>query len=147
MLLYVGEKGPITAKTHGGASWSSVQVKVEKAQKTKGTLNVFGAYDHTNDKMHVHGHKRKNGHQFVDFLKRAEKGYDLAVKNIFVVLGNLSSVHKSKKVRKEMARHCPRIKFVFLPVRSPEINLIEVEGGHGYRGRQSTILHSKMSKK
>ena len=33
VLLYVDEKGPsITAKTHGGTSWSSVQVKVEKAQ-------------------------------------------------------------------------------------------------------------------
>ena len=28
VLLYVDEKGPITAKTHGGISWSSVQVKV-----------------------------------------------------------------------------------------------------------------------
>ena len=36
ILLYVDEKGPITAKTHGGSSWSSVQVKVEKAQKIKG---------------------------------------------------------------------------------------------------------------
>jgi small nuclear ribonucleoprotein (snRNP)-like protein len=41
VLLYVDEKGPITAKTHGGTSWSSVQVKVEKAQKINGILNVF----------------------------------------------------------------------------------------------------------
>ena len=54
MLLYVDEKGPITAKTHGGTSWSSVQVKIEKDQKIKGLLNVFGAYDHTNDKMHMY---------------------------------------------------------------------------------------------
>ena len=86
---------------------------------------MFGAYDHTNDKMHVHGYKRKNGHQFVDFLKRVEKRYDDAIKNIFVILDNLS-VHKSKKVKEEMAKYCPRIKFVFLPVRSPELNLIEV---------------------
>ena len=33
--------------------------------------------------------------------------------NIFVILDNLS-VHKSKKVQKEIAKHCPRIKFVFL---------------------------------
>ena len=51
MLLYVDEKGPLTAKTYGGTSWSSTQVKVEKAQKIKGLLNVFGAYDYTNDKM------------------------------------------------------------------------------------------------
>jgi hypothetical protein len=57
--LYVDEKGPITAKTYGGTSWSSVQVKVEKAQKIKGILNVFGAYDSTNDKMHVHCYQKK----------------------------------------------------------------------------------------
>ncbi len=41
MLLYVDEKGPVAAKTHGGTSWSSVQVKVEKSQKINGLLNVF----------------------------------------------------------------------------------------------------------
>jgi hypothetical protein len=69
VLLYVDEKGPITAKTHGGTSWSSTQVKVEK--------------------------------------------------------DNLS-IHKSKKAKDEISKYCPRIKFVFLPVRSPKLNLIEV---------------------
>ncbi len=72
VLLYIDEKGPVAAKTHGGTSWSSVQVKVEKAQKINGLLNVFGAYDHTNDKMHVQCYKRKTGKkQFVDFLKKS----------------------------------------------------------------------------
>ena len=124
--MYVDEKGPITAKTHGGSSWSSVQVKVEKAQKIKGILNVFGAYDHTNDKMHVHCYKKKTGKQFIDFLKRVEKRYDKkTVQNIFLVLDNLS-VHKSKKAKEEISKYCSRIKLVFLPVRSPELNLIEV---------------------
>ena len=36
------------------SSWSSVQVKIKKAQKMNGLLNVFGAYDYTNDKdVHV----------------------------------------------------------------------------------------------
>jgi hypothetical protein len=54
--LHTDEKGSITAKTHGGLSWSSaVQIKVEMAQKINGLLNVFeGAYDHTNDKMHMY---------------------------------------------------------------------------------------------
>jgi transposase len=125
VLLYIDEKGPITAKTHGGTSWSSVQVKVEKAQKIKGLLNVFGAYDYTNDKMHAHCYRNKAGKQFVDFLKRVDKRYDNTVKHIFIVLDNLSA-HKSKMVQKEISKICPRIKFVFLPVRSPELNLIEV---------------------
>ena len=76
VLLYVDEKRPtITAKTHGGSSWSSTQVKIEKAQKTRGLLNVLGAYEHTNDKMHVHCYKRKTGKQFVDFIKRVDRRY------------------------------------------------------------------------
>ncbi len=88
MLLYIDEKGPVAAKTHGGTSWSSVQVKVEKSQKINGLLNVFGAYDHTNDKMHVQCYKRKTGKkQFVDFLKRVDRRYyDKNIQNIFVVL-------------------------------------------------------------
>ncbi len=56
VLLYVDEKGSVTAtKTHGGTSWSSVQVKIEKAQKIKRLLNVFGGvYDLTNDKIHMY---------------------------------------------------------------------------------------------
>ncbi len=86
---------------------------------------MFGAYDHTNDKMHVQCYKKKTGKQFIDFLKRVEKRYDKNIQNIFLVLDNLSA-HKSKRVQKEISKCCPRIKFVFLPVRSPKLNLIEV---------------------
>jgi transposase len=75
--------------------------------------------------VHVHCYKRKTGKQFVDFLKRVDKRYDKNIRNIFVVLDNLSA-HKSKVVQKEISKYCPRIKFVFLPVRSPKLNLIEV---------------------
>ena len=123
--MYVDEKGSVTAKTHGNTSWSSVQVKVEKAQKINGILNVFEAYDHSNDKIYIHCYQKKTGKQFIDFLKRVEKRYDKNIQNIFVVLDNLS-VHKSKKVKEALAKDCPRIIFVFLPVRSLELNLIEV---------------------
>jgi hypothetical protein len=86
---------------------------------------VFGAFDHTNDKMHVQCYERKTGKQFVDFLKRTDKRFDKNIQNIFVVLDNLSA-HKSKMVKEEISKCCPRIKFVFLPVRYPELNLIEV---------------------
>jgi hypothetical protein len=95
------------------------------AQKINGLLNVIGAYNHTNDKMHVHCYKKKTGKQFVDFLKRIDKRYDKNIQDIFLVLDNLSA-HKSKMVKKEISKCCPRIKFVFLPVRYPELNLIEV---------------------
>ncbi|MDQ6724497.1 MAG: hypothetical protein M3Z01_09615 [Thermoproteota archaeon] len=82
----------MTAKTHGGLlwSWSSIQVKVEKAQKINGLLNVFGVYDHTNKKMHVPCYQKKIGKKrFIDLLKRIDKRYDTNIQNIFLVLDNL----------------------------------------------------------
>jgi len=68
--------------------------------------------------------KRKQ-EQFVDFLKRLDKRYNKNIQNIFLVLDSLS-VHKSKRVKEQICNLYPRIKFVFLQIRSPELNLIEV---------------------
>ncbi len=75
--------------------------------------------------------------------------YEADFQNIFVVLDNLSTVLKLEVVKEDIFKCCLRTKFVFLPVRSPDLNLIEVKGGYdGYKGRrQLTILHSKMNKK
>jgi transposase len=125
VLLYEDEKGPVAAKTYGGSSWSSIQSKVSKAQKIKGILNVFGVYDHTNNKMWTHSYRKKTGKQFLDFIKRVDQKYDDSIKQIFLVLDNVS-IHKSNKVKQTIARYHPRIHLVFLPTRSPELNLIEV---------------------
>ncbi len=37
-----------------------------------------------------------------------------------------ASIHKSNKVKQTLAKSHPRIHLVFLPTRSPELNLIEV---------------------
>lgn len=113
------------AKTYGGTSWSSVQSRVSKAQKIKGILNVFGVYDHTNNQMWTHSYKKKTGKQFLDFIKRVDQKYDYSIKQIFLVLDNVS-IHRSNKVKQMMAKYHPRIQLVFLPTRSPELNLIEV---------------------
>ncbi len=60
----------------------------------------LGAYDHTNDKMHVQCYKKKTGKQFIDFLKRVDRRYDKNIQNIFLVLDNLSA-HRSKKSTKK----------------------------------------------
>ncbi len=110
-------------------SWSSIiQSKVSKAQKIKGILNVFGIYDHTNNQMWTHSYKQKIGKQFLDFIKRVDHKYDSNIKQIFLVMDNIS-IHKSNnKVKEILARHHhPRIQLVFLPTtRSPDLNLIEV---------------------
>ena len=88
--------------------------------------------------------KRKNGHQFVDLLKRAEKRHGDAIKNIFVVLDNLS-IPISKKVIEKMA-NMPKNKICIL-ASDPELDLIEVEDGYGYKGRHLAIPYSMTSKK
>lgn len=86
---------------------------------------MFGVYDHTNNQMWTHGYKKKTGEQFLDFIKRVDQKYDYSIKQIFLVLDNVS-IHRSNKVKKILARYHPRIQLVFLPTRSPELNLIEV---------------------
>ena len=123
VVLFQDEKGPIAAKTYGGPSWCSVQSKIERAQKIKGILNVLGIYDHTNDKMFTHCYKKRNSHQFLDFIRRVDSSFDCSIKRIFLILDNIST-HKAKKVREVLCRYHPRITLVFLPTRSPKLNLI-----------------------
>ena len=84
---------------------------------------MFGIYDHTNNQMRTHAYKQKTGKQFLDFIKRVDQKYDSNVKQIFLILDNVS-IHKSNKVKETLARHHPRIQLVFLPTRSPDLNLI-----------------------
>ena len=65
---------------------------ISKAQKIRGILNVFGAYNHTNNQMWTHGYRKKTtGKQFLDFIKRiVDRKYDSNVKQIFVILDNIS---------------------------------------------------------
>lgn len=88
-------------------------------------LNVFGVYDHTNDKMYTHSYKQKTGKQFLDFIQRVDQKYDDSIKQIFMILDNVS-IHRSNKVKETISRNHPRVHLVFLPTRSPELNLIEV---------------------
>ena len=108
ILLYEDEKGPIVAKTYGGTTWSSVQSKkVSKDQKIRGILNVFGVYDHTNNQMWTHGYQRKTGTQSLDFIDRIDQKYDSTVKQIFLILDNVS-IHKSNKVKQTITKCYPK---------------------------------------
>ena len=75
--------------------------------------------------MYTHSYRNKTGKQFLDFIKRIDRKYNSSIKQIFLVLDNIS-IHRSKKVRETIQKHYPRINLVFLPTRSPELNLIEV---------------------
>jgi transposase len=86
---------------------------------------VFGVYDYTNDKMFTHCYKSRNSKQFLDFIGRVDSLYDSTIKKIFLVLDNIS-IHRSKKVRQILLLRHPRIIPIFLPTKSPDLNLIEV---------------------
>ncbi|MGD9535544.1 MAG: transposase [Candidatus Nitrosocosmicus sp.] len=73
----------------------------------------------------LHTKQNKTGKQFLVFIKRIDQKYDNSIKQIFLVLDNVS-IHKSNKVKETIARCHPRIRLVFLPTRTPELNLIEV---------------------
>ena len=81
-------------------------LRYPKAQKTKGILNVFGIYDYTNDQMWTHGYKKKTGKQFLDFIKRMDQKYDDSIKQIFLILDNVS-IHKSNKVKAVLSKYHP----------------------------------------
>ena len=82
----------ILAKTYGGTSWSSsIQSKVSKVQKIKDILNVFGVYDHINDdQMYTYFYKQKTSKQFLDYIKLVDQKYDDSIKQIFLILDNVS---------------------------------------------------------
>jgi hypothetical protein len=93
----------LAAKTYGDPSWSSIQSKVDKAQKTKGLLNVFGVYDHTNNQKFTPSYKRKTSKHFLDVIKRVDQKYSNNIRQIFLILDN-ASIHKSKIVKETLVR-------------------------------------------
>jgi transposase len=86
---------------------------------------LFGVYDYTNDKMFTHCYRSRNSKQFLDFIGRVDSLYDSTIKKIFLVLDNIS-IHRSKKVMQILLLRHPRIIPIFLPTKSPDLNLIEV---------------------
>ena len=119
-LLFQDEKGPIAAKTYGGSSWSSTQAKI--------AVERVGICDYTNGRMLTHCYQQKKSNQFIDFIERVDSFYDLNTKRIFLVLDN-ALIHKSKKTKETLSKqHHPIMTLVFLPTKSPKLNLIEVTG-------------------
>ena len=67
----------------------------------------------------------KTGKQFLDFIKQVDQKYDDSIKTDIFVLDNVS-IHKSSKVKETLVKYHPRIQLVFLPTRSPELNLYQL---------------------
>ena len=77
----------------------------------------------------------------MDFVNRIYQKYDDSIKKVFLVLDNVS-VHKSNKVKQTITKCYPRIQLVFLPTRSPKLNLIEVRRWLYWIHRQAVVNNS-----
>ena len=115
VLFYEDEKGPVAAKTHIWwyimVLFCTIKEGIQQGSKDKRyPERVWYLYDYTNNKMWTHSYKQKTeGKQFLDFIKRADQKYnDINIKQIFLVLDNVS-IHKSNnKVKETMAKHHPK---------------------------------------
>ena len=50
----------------------------------------------------------------------------ISIKQVFIIVLDNASIHRSKKTREAMKNKHPRIVLVFVPIKAPELNLIEV---------------------
>jgi transposase len=69
--------------------------------------------------------QKENRKTVFRLYQKGSQKYDDSIKQIFLIPDNMS-IHKSNKVKETLARCHPRMHPVFLPTKSPELNLIEV---------------------
>jgi transposase len=87
-------------------------------------LNVLGVYYPANNQMLTHGYKKhKTSKQFLEFIKLVDRKYDDNGETDISSLDN-ATIHKSKIVKETLFRNIHEY-LVFLPTRSPELNLKE----------------------
>jgi transposase len=88
-------------------------------------LNVFGVYDNANNQILTHGYKKhKTSNSSWILLNELTESMMTMMKQIFLVLAN-ATIHKSKIVKEILFRNIHEY-LVFLPTRTPELNLIEL---------------------
>ncbi len=58
--------------------------------------------------------REKLGNSFLDFIKRVCQKYNDSIKQIFLVLDNIS-IHKSNKVKETIVKCYSKKRLVFLP--------------------------------
>jgi transposase len=49
----------------------------------------------------------------------------ISIKQVFIIVLDNASIHRSKKTREAMKNKHPRIVLVYVPIKAPELNLIE----------------------
>ena len=93
-----------------------------KTNSGRQRLNLHGAINAESMEMTVIESESINRDSTIQLLEMLDKKYDYA-KEVIVILDN-ARYHYSQEIR-ELVEQSPRLKLVYLPVYSPELNLIE----------------------
>ena len=93
---------------------------------------VYGAFNYRTGQSHYLVHPKKNAQQFAEFLRQLLEAN--SERRLVLVLDN-ASYHQARAIRQLLADHRDHVFVIWLPVYSPELNLIE--GLWGYLKRSA----------
>ncbi len=103
-------------------AWIRVgETKEVKSNSGRSRINIQGAYNPHNQEIIIHEDKNLNAENTIEFFKKIEKAY-LNKKTIHLILDN-AAYYRNKVVTKFL--ETSRVKTIFLPPYSPNLNLIE----------------------
>lgn len=118
--------GPKAPHTYPGHRWSprSSRPHYEADYGHRGSGGyIFGALQPQTGEALTHPYTRRTIGNFTEFLGLVEAWIDPAIERVYVILDNLHT-HRAYDVLLFSLAH-PRWEFVFQPIKSPYLNLIE----------------------
>lgn len=124
LVLFLDEKGPVSATRYGGYCWSSQIQSFDIRQQIHGKIHLFGAYDPRTRQIRLISMDGKNSGEFCDAFSRMWIELDQQRWKLIVIIMDNASYHKSKYTTQFLARF-PRLLVEYLPPYSPEFNPIE----------------------
>lgn len=111
-------------RTYAGGQWASAGSRPQVAPDYGGhdhKLWVFGALEPATGWVHTYSDVRRSRYEFITFLEQVVQVWPAG--NLVLILDNLS-VHKTLDVQLWALAH-ERVCFLFQPIYSPWLNLIE----------------------
>ena len=123
--IYFGDSTHPEHNTRPSYGWilkGKINDKFIKTNTGRERLNLNGALNLNNKKVVVLSEKTVNSDSTIRLLKRLLLVQPIG--KIYIILDNASH-HHSKKVRLWIKTHSRRLKLIFLPAYSPNLNIIE----------------------
>ena len=123
VVLSFDEKGKTPIKKFSGRKWTNDKnYRIPYAQKVKGLVDIFAAWDPHNERIYYRFYDWKNAYIFIDYLEWLLNTI-FHKEDIYIILDGWS-VHKSHAVKTFVALN-PRLHLVPLPSCSSWMNSIE----------------------